>query len=66
MVELLFVACLQALPADCEEYSLVYPDVSLSACIRRAPPDLAKWNRPHPDRRIARWKCRTVQPYRDT
>jgi hypothetical protein len=31
MIELLFVACISGSPADCEEKSLIYNDITVSA-----------------------------------
>ena len=64
MIELLFVVCLSTDPTACEERSLLYTDVSPMACAMGAQPELAKWAEGHPKFRIAKWRCRMVDPSR--
>lgn len=61
MIELIFVACLSSAPADCQERSLLYTDVTPMACMMGAQPELAKWVNQHPNMRISSWKCQMVQ-----
>lgn len=63
MVELLFVTCMAGAfnPADCQERSLVFTDVTPMACITGAQPHLAEWVVTHPGHRIQSWKCQTVR-----
>ncbi|ETX28679.1 hypothetical protein [Roseivivax isoporae] len=61
MIELFFVACLGSAPAQCEERSLVYTDLTPMACMMGAQPELAKWVDTHPRYTIARWQCRWLQ-----
>jgi hypothetical protein len=59
MIELAFVACLSAAPAACEKRSLYYADdLSPTACVLRAQPELAKWIFDHPRYHVASWSCR--------
>lgn len=58
MVELLFVVCLGASPAMCEERSLLYQDISPMTCLMGAQPALAEWVAGHPKWTVARWSCR--------
>ncbi|OWU78261.1 hypothetical protein ATO1_13925 [Phaeobacter sp. 22II1-1F12B] len=60
MIELIFVACLSASPAECESRSMLYTDISTMTCVMRAQPELAKWTEAHPNWQIANWKCKTV------
>lgn len=61
MIELLFVACLARSPDDCQERSLLYTDLSPTSCMMAAQPELAKWVEAHPNFRITRWRCKTVE-----
>lgn len=65
MIELLFVACLQTSPLECQERSIIYTDISPDACLSNAPPELAKWAADHPKWMIARWKCAIVGVVQD-
>ena len=60
MVELLFVACLSYAPAECQERSLVFMDITPRTCLMGAQPELAKWVSTHPAYRIASWRCQNV------
>ncbi len=60
MIELLFVACLSGSPGECEERRLRYDDMSLTACLVAAQPELARWNEEHPRFHVAKWRCRRV------
>lgn len=61
MVELLFLACLSTEPANCEERSLLYSDITPMTCMMAAQPALADWVAGHPNWTIARWSCRAVR-----
>lgn len=58
MIELLFVTCLSTSPADCQEHSLLYTDMTPMSCMMAAQPELAKWAESHPQWTISGWKCR--------
>ncbi|SLN44359.1 hypothetical protein PEL8287_02250 [Roseovarius litorisediminis] len=60
MIELIFITCLSASPADCQERSLLYTDISAMACVMAAQPELAKWAQSNPRWRIMRWRCAPV------
>jgi hypothetical protein len=61
MIELVFLACLRTMPAECEERSLAYlPELGPSVCMAQAQPWLAAWTEAHPGFIIARWTCREV------
>lgn len=60
MIELVFVACMATSPSECDNFSLLYTDVTPMACVMRAQPELAKWVQSHPKHQIKSWKCRTV------
>lgn len=59
MIELVFVACLLAAPDRCEEKALQFNDLTHTACVTGAQPQLARWSESHPKWTIARWTCRT-------
>ncbi|OYX43071.1 MAG: hypothetical protein B7Z02_10440 [Rhodobacterales bacterium 32-67-9] len=61
MIELLFVVCLGAAPATCEERSLLFQDISPMTCLVGAQPALAEWVAGHPKWTISRWSCRTLR-----
>ena len=56
MVELAFVACLIASPDACQPRSLVYANITPTACLFGAQPELAKWVAAHPKYRIKSFK----------
>lgn len=60
MIELVFIACLASSENDCQQQSLLYTDMSPTACMMAAQPELAKWVEAHPKFRIAKWRCETV------
>lgn len=62
MIELVFLACLSAAPAQCEEKSLLYTDISPMTCMMGAQPALAQWLESHPRYQVARWKCQMQRP----
>ena len=58
MIDLIFVACLTAAPAQCrEEIMLVMPEMTLNTCTMQAQPQLASWVNTHPGYSIVRWRC---------
>jgi hypothetical protein len=58
MIELAFVVCLRAMPAECEERSMTYlPDATLMSCMMQAQPQLAQWSEQHPNMTVSRWSC---------
>lgn len=60
MIEVLFVVCMAAAPAECDERRLVLGDVSPTACQFLAQPELARWMENHPELKIRRWQCQRV------
>jgi hypothetical protein len=62
MIELVFIACLQTLPTECEERSMAHlPEVGHMGCLMTAQPQLALWSEAHPHFTITRWSCRDVR-----
>lgn len=61
MIELVFVACLTAVPATCEERAMQFTDVTLITCALGAQPQLAEWIEQHPGWRIERWTCKPLE-----
>ncbi|WP_108259248.1 hypothetical protein [Mangrovicoccus ximenensis] len=61
MIELLFVACLNATPGVCEERSLLFTDISPMTCMMGAQPELAKWTESHGKWHVEKWSCRIMQ-----
>lgn len=57
MIQLIFITCLSASPADCQERSLIYTDITPTTCMTGAQPELAKWVQSHPRWKIAHWRC---------
>lgn len=60
MTELLFVVCLAAMPAQCQQRGLLYTDITQFQCLLGAQPELAKWVAAHPNQQIKSWSCRAV------
>ncbi len=58
MLELAFTVCLLANPANCEERSLLFVDVSLMQCMTGAQGALAPWAEEHPTWQIGSYSCR--------
>ena len=59
MIKLTILACSILHGAECREFSAVH-DVSLMICVTRAQPQLAKWQRSHPNWKIAKYTCSQV------
>jgi hypothetical protein len=57
MLELAFTVCLLADPANCEERSLLFVDVSPMQCMIGAQSALAPWVEEHPAWRIDSFRC---------
>lgn len=58
MLRLVFTVCMIASPEVCEQRELhVWEEMSTTACVVGAMPDLATWNQMRPGWRIARWRC---------
>lgn len=66
MIELVFVACLSASPAECESRTMRFVEVSVMACAMGAQAVLAQWVAEHPGREIRRWTCQPAAPGRNT
>lgn len=66
MIELVFVACLGAAPADCEQRRMSFVDLTLITCTLAAQPQLAQWASDHPGWRIRCWTCQPMGAGRDT
>lgn len=60
MIELAFVACMAAAPRECENYSLLFTEITPMTCMMGAQPELAKWVAAHPNLQVKSWKCRVV------
>ncbi|TNC60035.1 hypothetical protein [Rubellimicrobium roseum] len=60
MIELVFVACLSAAPATCEQRALQFTDLSVLSCTFGAQPELARWIAEHPGWQIQRWTCQPI------
>lgn len=58
MIELLFVSCLSADPASCQDRSLIFVDMSLMTCMVHGQQVVADWVASHPNETVAEWKCR--------
>ena len=61
MLELAFTVCLLASPADCEERSLLFVEVSPMQCMLGAQEVLAPWSLEHPGWRIDSYRCRYLE-----
>ncbi len=61
MIELVFVACLTAQPAACQEYRFLQMEGSNThSCMMQAQAQLAQWNEQRPKMSIRRWSCQQV------
>jgi DNA-binding transcriptional LysR family regulator len=60
MIEVFFVVCMAAAPAECNERRIVLGNVPPTACHHLAQPELARWMETHPDLEIRRWQCQRV------
>lgn len=61
MIELVFIACLATAPDHCETKALQFAEnISPGRCLMGAQPRLAEWTNTHPNWRVKRWKCRTL------
>lgn len=61
MIQLVFVACLTAMPDQCHERAVVLlPEIGLIGCMTTAQPQLAAWSEQHPKHRVVRWSCAWV------
>lgn len=61
MIELLFVSCLSAAPAQCQERSLLFADMGLMACMVHGQQEMARWQAVHPRETVHGWKCRMAE-----
>ena len=62
MIELVFLACLRISPEDCQEKVVKFmPAAAAALCMVQAQPELAAWASAHPERRIAKWRCRDMR-----
>ena len=60
MIELMFVSCLSADPASCQDRSLVFIETNLMACMVHGQQVMAKWADSHPGETVREWTCRMV------
>lgn len=60
MIELAFMVCLRAEPTTCENRAMQFADMSMTACVMGAQPQLALWQSDHPDWVIQGWSCRPL------
>ncbi|MFV0384454.1 hypothetical protein [Paracoccus sp. (in: a-proteobacteria)] len=59
MIELIFVTCLSAAPASCQDRSLLFADeMGLMTCMVRGQAEIARWLDRHPRERVRAWTCR--------
>lgn len=65
MIELVFVVCFSAAPANCERHAMQFTDLTVMACMSVAQPQLARWVADHPDWEIQRWTCQLMGRERD-
>ena len=61
MIELIFVACLAASPADCIERNMIYHGITPMTCMMGGQAELARWADRHPGHTISRWSCRPLR-----
>ncbi|WP_299814772.1 hypothetical protein [uncultured Jannaschia sp.] len=64
MIELMFLACLNASVVECRRESLLFTELPLAACMMRGQTQLADWTATHPGWTVARWSCRPHDPTR--
>jgi hypothetical protein len=58
VIQLIFTACLAALPERCDEHSVaLLPEIGVMGCMMTAQPQLAEWTERHPGHRVVRWRC---------
>jgi hypothetical protein len=64
MIELVIAACLGA--AECQDFRLLYDarEVSLITCMIAGQPQVALWQREHPQWTVQRWHCGLVDERR--
>lgn len=61
MIELLFVTCMSADPASCQDRSLLFvEEVGMMACMLRGQAEIASWVETHPKEQVREWKCRVA------
>ena len=60
MVELVFIVCLSADSATCERRAMQFTDITTTACVTEAQPELARWVGEHPGWRVQRWTCQPI------
>lgn len=65
MIELIFVACLSAIPTTCERRAMQFTDVTVMTCTFGAQPELARWVNEHPGWQIRRWTYQAMRPGSD-
>lgn len=61
IIELLFVSCLSADPASCQDRSLIFIDMSLMTCMVHGQQEMARWQANHPKETVREWKCRMAE-----
>ncbi len=58
MYELVFIACLIAQPAKCEEFRIPFQEpMGAAQCIWRSQMHLAQWTESHPEWVLRKWSC---------
>lgn len=65
MMELVFVACLDAEPARCERRAIQFIDLAATTCVIEAQFELVRWASEHPGWTVSRWSCQPVTSARD-
>ncbi|WP_102110327.1 hypothetical protein [Oceaniglobus roseus] len=64
MIEIAFVACLEAQMSTCRKEQLLFSDVPLMVCMLQAQTQLAQWSESHLGWKITRWTCAAYDPSR--
>ena len=61
VIAILLTVCLIGDPGTCRDYKITLtPGVTLTQCLRNAPPHIARWSEEHPGWHIERWQCGNV------
>lgn len=59
MIQIIAVLCSLSSPTDCHEQTVTtsdFADITVTSCLIGAP-QLAKWMKQHPTKRLAKWRC---------
>ncbi len=63
MIEIVFLACAIANPADCKDVRLNFmaDHVTPQQCMMYGQHEIAKWSQGHPKWKVKKWRCGTVK-----